>query len=62
MAPRTDRLPHNVECLGLADHEWYSAKTARKRELSREMGIRLHLIYPDDILRLEKIFADYLDG
>jgi len=51
-----------VECLGLADHEWYSAKTARKRELSREMGIRLHLIYPDDILRLEKIFADYLDG
>jgi hypothetical protein len=47
-----------AECLGLADKSWYDAKTAQKWKLAQEMGIRLYLIYPDDILRLERVLAD----
>jgi hypothetical protein len=47
-----------VECLGLADNSWYDVKTAQKRELARELGIKLYLIYPDDLLRLKRVFSD----
>lgn len=47
-----------VECLGLAENSWYDLKTEQKRKLAREVGIKLYLIYPDDILRLERVFAD----
>ena len=47
-----------AECLGLANNTWYDAKTIQKRKLAQEIGIKLYLIYPDDILRLERVFAD----
>ena len=35
----------------------YALKMAEKRELARLAGITLHIIVPEDILRLDKIFS-----
>ena len=49
-----------VECLGLAGNPWYDHKTQQKREIARAASVRLILIFPNDMLSLEKRFAEYL--
>jgi hypothetical protein len=46
-----------VECAGLMSRPEYALKMAEKRELARLAGITLHMIEPEDMLRLEKIFG-----
>ena len=46
-----------VECAGLMSRPEYAVKMAEKRELARLAGITLHMIEPEDMLRLDKIFG-----
>jgi hypothetical protein len=46
-----------VECAGLMSRPEYALKMAEKRELARQVGIMLHIIEPEDVLRLDEILG-----
>ncbi len=51
-----------VECAGMLEQASYREKMARKQELARELGIRLYVVAPSDLLDLAKVFGAELPG
>lgn len=51
-----------VECAGLMERSDYATKMEQKRELARLTGVRLHIITPADLFRLDKIFDRFGTG
>jgi hypothetical protein len=46
-----------IECAGMMSRPEYALKMAEKQELARLAGIKLHIVTPEDMLRLDKIFG-----
>jgi len=56
------RLPSGayVECVGMMTDAQYARKITEKQRLAAELGLRLYLIGPTDMLQLDKLLVGEL--